>query len=73
MRLEGVLNLGHQKLPRQVAGEEDWVRRERGGDAWDIWVKRRRRMRAGIWEKVVVGSMIWGEWTMLLGVWGVDG
>ena len=60
MRLEGVLNLGHQKLPRQVAGTEGRVMRFRGEDevsAWDSWVAR--RMTAQTWERVVC-SMISG-------------
>ena len=62
MRLEGMLNLGHQKLPRQVAGSEDCAMRDKGKDdvdAWDIWVTK--RMAAEMWERdgcsMIVGGL----------------
>ena len=59
MRLEGVLNLGHQKLPRQVAGRESCVvsfRVEGDVNTWEIWVAR--RMAAEIWERVVCSMIL---------------
>ena len=61
MRLEGTLTLGHQKLPRQVAGRMGFVTRFRGEEdvsAWDIWVAR--RMTVEFWERVVCSIILGG-------------
>ena len=53
--------MGHQKLPRQVAGRVVCAMRFRGEEdvnTWDIWVAR--RMMAQIWERIVCSMIVGG-------------